>query len=193
MRRRRHADDDPSEPTAYGRQPWLLRRIVALGVLAGMLAAGFGVFRVAFPASDEPFADGPIVVLGGDSDRLDHALDFYDGRRELVLSSSALLDWQEMGRSCADEQVTCFIPEPHTTRGEAIRIGELADERGWDRVTVVTSDFHVTRSRLLISGCVDIDVAVVGAPTQRTLERWVLRAGREIAAAAVALVDPPCP
>jgi uncharacterized SAM-binding protein YcdF (DUF218 family) len=58
--------------------------------------------------------------------------------------------------------VTCFSPDPDSTRGEARRVADLARERGWKRVLVVTSRFHVTRARMLFDSCTDIDVDAVG-------------------------------
>jgi uncharacterized SAM-binding protein YcdF (DUF218 family) len=42
-----------------------------------------------------------------------------------------------------------FVPEPSTTRGEARGVARLVAERGWNRTIVVTSTYHVPRTRLI--------------------------------------------
>lgn len=60
-------------------------------------------------------------------------------------------------------EVLSFVPAPSTTRGEARGIARLARERGWQRVIVVTSTYHVPRARLIF-GRIDVrTVSVVGA------------------------------
>ena len=56
-------------------------------------------------------------------------------------------------RPPAGVDVVCFEPDPSTTRGEAREIGRLASERDWTRVAVVTSTFHISRSRMIIGRC----------------------------------------
>lgn len=124
---------------------------------------------VAAPA-DAPFADGPVVVLGGSPERLETARPMAvadDGAvdRELVLSASAADEWEADGRSCDEPLVHCVMPDPPTTWGEAQTTAALARERGWSNATVVTSDWHVARARLVFRRCIDAEIAVVAAPT----------------------------
>jgi uncharacterized SAM-binding protein YcdF (DUF218 family) len=60
-------------------------------------------------------------------------------------------------------EVVCLRPEPDSTRAEARAAGSLVADRRWKRVLVVTTTYHVTRSRLLFSRCTDADVKVTGA------------------------------
>ena len=68
---------------------------------------------------------------------------------------------------CADEpaeiEVICFTADPFNTRGEARAIAQLSAARGWTKLLVVTSDYHVRRARLLFARCYDGSLAVVGA------------------------------
>lgn len=50
-------------------------------------------------------------------------------------------------------EVICFKPDPSTTQGEAIKLRELAEERGWDNVIVLTYRPHVARSQLIVGRC----------------------------------------
>jgi len=60
------------------------------------------------------------------------------------------------------------VPVPYSTRGEARMVAGLAHERGWRRVVVVTSDYHVRRAQLLMTRCAPegcrIDVVVAVSP-----------------------------
>jgi hypothetical protein len=49
--------------------------------------------------------------------------------------------------------VTCVVPDPPTTRGDARVIGRLARQHQWRRIVVITWPTHVSRSRMLIERC----------------------------------------
>src|SRR4029453_7455561 len=68
-------------------------------------------------------------------------------------------------REPTDFEVICFTADPFTTRGEAQVGARLAAARGWTKLLVVTSDYHVRRARLLFSRCFDGSLVVVGAPS----------------------------
>lgn len=88
-----------------------------------------------------------------------------DAPRLLVLSSSAADLYRNAGGSCDEVGVRCVMPEPETTAGEARLLARLADEDGWERLTVVTTDTHTARARMHLDACVDIPVEVVPVPT----------------------------
>lgn len=50
-------------------------------------------------------------------------------------------------------EVVCFEPDPSTTQGEAMALRELAGDRGWNHVSVLTYRQHVPRARLLLGRC----------------------------------------
>lgn len=52
-----------------------------------------------------------------------------------------------------DYEVICFEPDPSTTQGEAIRMRDLAAQRGWDDIIVVTMRPHVARAQLIVGRC----------------------------------------
>jgi uncharacterized SAM-binding protein YcdF (DUF218 family) len=146
------------------------------------------------PPPEQPFADGPVVVLGGGGGRDEAGLAIArEGqRRQLVLSSSAAILYEMRGGDCTDAGVRCVAPDPENTFGEAQMIGALADAEGWQQVTVVTSDTHVPRSRMLLERCVDVPVVVVGVPTERG-PRYLWRSLREAAGTIVQAVQYRCP
>jgi uncharacterized SAM-binding protein YcdF (DUF218 family) len=66
---------------------------------------------------------------------------------------------------CRDPQpfeVICLTPENDNTRNEARATGRLAEERHWKRLLVVTTRYHVARTRLLFGRCVPGEVDVIG-------------------------------
>ena len=156
----------------------------SLAVLLVLLLAGVAAFawpmvsdaawrtawaEAASPAPAAALATGPVMVLGGSPTRLPLALTL-DGvpgeERPLVVSAGAVDDWRARGGSCDDPHVTCVMPDPSSTYGEALALDALAAAHGWDAVTVVTSDFHVARTRWQMAACTDVTTVVV-APGAR--------------------------
>jgi uncharacterized SAM-binding protein YcdF (DUF218 family) len=76
-------------------------------------------------------------------------------------------------------EVLSVVPEPPSTRGEARGVARLARERGWQRILVVTSAYHVPRARLIFRRGVACDLAFVSAGCSR--RRLPLDVGWEIA------------
>ena len=148
-----------------------------------------------WPTDAEPFADGPIVVLGGGGgERLTTAMAIRGegSERTLVVSAGAIDEWLSAGGRCSPAGIVCILPEPVNTYGEARTVAGLVAEHGWDQVTVVTSDFHVTRTRWLFDRCLEVPVRVVAAPTDPHLAERLYRISREMAAMGVAVVRRSC-
>lgn len=162
---------------------WVI--VVLCIVLAGLSTA---FVRYLLPTDDEPRDPDAVVVLGGGGpDRAALGIELaerHDAR--LVLASTAAIFGERQGRSCQLDAI-CFEPDPATTRGEAQMVARMADEQGWDHVTVATSAFHTSRSRLLFRQCLGDRVTVVGSlPEGRasTTPRLLLREGAGVIAAA---------
>ena len=160
--------------------------IVVLGLVLAGLATAFVVYLL--PTDDEPRDPDAVVVLGGaGAERAELGIELaerYDA--QLVLSSSAAIFGERQGRTCRLDAI-CFEPVPETTRGEAQMVAEMAEERGWDHVTVATSAFHTSRSRLLFRQCLGERVTVVGAVREggrATTPRLLVREGAGVIAAA---------
>ena len=64
-------------------------------------------------------------------------------------------------------EVLSVVPEPSTTRGEAREVARLAAERGWQRIFVVTSSYHVPRARLIFRRGLMCELAFVSAGCRR--------------------------
>jgi uncharacterized SAM-binding protein YcdF (DUF218 family) len=68
----------------------------------------------------------------------------------------------------------CLHSQPHATRGEARAVGDLIEERGRDRVVVVTDRYHLRRVGVLTRQCApDADVDLVAADDALSPDRVV--------------------
>ncbi|MDO5513211.1 YdcF family protein [Corynebacterium sp.] len=54
----------------------------------------------------------------------------------------------------------CLTPRPSTTAGEAMGVEKLAQEQGWDTVTVVTSRPHTRRTQMIFERCTDLEISL---------------------------------
>ena len=140
--------------------------------LALLLAAWIVATAILFvwPRQDEPrSADAVVVLSGARKTRLAKGLELV--RRgvapTLVISDGSAPGWREANRLCgrSRSRVVCFKPHPYSTHGEAEQIARIARERRWRSLVVVTSRYHVTRSRLLFERCTDARVSAVAADT----------------------------
>jgi uncharacterized SAM-binding protein YcdF (DUF218 family) len=141
-------------------------------LLIVLLAVGlYGLGAVLFLMRDDDELGRPadaVVVLGGSSERIPTALDLVADGAAPVLVISEDDTGGERARICREREVEgaeviCFRAEPLSTRGEAREIAGLVDERGWDRIIVVTSRSHLLRAGRLIGRCTDADLVMRGA------------------------------
>lgn len=135
---------------------------------AGILVLLFLATLIPFvwPRMDSPRRADAVILLSGDlGERLPVALRLLEAGVAPTLVFDGTLDRALEEEWCAGGQAfeaVCLRPQPDSTRAEARAAAELARSRGWDRLVVVTSDFHVTRSRLLFNRCFEGTVEVVG-------------------------------
>jgi uncharacterized SAM-binding protein YcdF (DUF218 family) len=154
----------------------LVRVVAALAVLAVLVTISF--IPVVRPKRDQPAPADAVVVLSGDhGERLPIAQALIDKGLVDTLVFVGTLDRAEEERRCRSRQrveYICLRPQPDNTRTEARAVGQLAKSRGWRTIVVVTSNFHVTRTRILFDRCVDGKVRVMGGDPpygQATLRR----------------------
>lgn len=136
---------------------------VVLGVLVAALVA-LSLRLFAFPDERVPERADAVVVLAGQWERrlpIGQRLVREGVAPVLALSQDTDEDWPR--RLCRRVNVACFQANPYSTTGEAEALARVAERRGWRRVVVVTSDYHVTRARLLFRRCLDGRVDAVAA------------------------------
>jgi uncharacterized SAM-binding protein YcdF (DUF218 family) len=162
----------------------------ALLIVVGLLGIAAQVVTADSTAPSDAGADDPLLVLGGGGpERLEMALHLRGAdQRPLVLFADARQRYEARGGACGTDGALCVMPRPMSTRGEAIAAVELVRDEGWDAITVVTSDFHVFRTRSIFDRCVSVPVTVVGAETSPSPGQWIYRTARETAAYVVSLL-----
>ncbi|MDI9898535.1 YdcF family protein [Rhodococcus sp. IEGM 1409] len=153
-----------------------MRGLVALAfALIAVTAVGWPVYVT--PKIDAPEKADAIVVLGGDHDgREEYGLSLAEQgfAPQIVFSNPYRASDTTMKSICEghyDFDVSCFKPDPSTTRGEGQEIRRRAEAEGWKRVIVVTFVPHVSRSRYIIGKCWDGEIRVVADP--QPLPVWV--------------------
>ena len=159
--------DTPPERTPALKRRWPLVVLTLLALLAALwLAVCHAVLDS--PRVDPPARSDALLVLGPpDPTRIEYAEDLVYHQHvadTLVISTpdAQPFDPPEMveyytARSFCEPhdgvEVICFKPNPSTTQGEAMKLEELSEQRGWDTVTAVTFTQHVSRSRLILQRC----------------------------------------
>lgn len=171
------------------RWPWVVAVLVGVVVATG----AWFVTEYVTPTQAEPFADGPVLVLGGDPSRAAFAAELVpqaSADRPVWLSYSRF-GWEAAGRACDEDHVTCIAPEVESTWGEVQAAAELAAEHGWEQVTVVTSAFHRARAGSLMRRCLDVPVRVSGPPAAEPVG-WSLARQEALATVVSAVVFRDC-
>jgi uncharacterized SAM-binding protein YcdF (DUF218 family) len=155
--------------------------LVALAVLMGV--CGVALFT---NAKGDPLqrADA-VVVLGGEHDgREDYGIELArDGwAPTVVISDGYPKDDEVMRRVCRPVhaiEVICARAPELTTRGEAQMMHQLAAQRSWTKIIVVTWRYHLPRARLVFRQCfsANSDAVVMEAVPRRydySPARWQL-------------------
>jgi hypothetical protein len=145
----------------------LLVLVLLLGL--GLYVAGAALFLLREDDDLGRRADA-VVVLAGDESRLPVALALVEDGAAPVLVVSEDASGEDTARTalCDDGEiegveVVCRLATPFSTRGEARLVGELAERRGWDRIVVVTSRYHLFRAERLLRRCTDAELVLRGS------------------------------
>jgi uncharacterized SAM-binding protein YcdF (DUF218 family) len=118
-----------------------------------------------------------IVVLGpATSARTDKAVALARQGLSHVLVLSNATTYAHASTLCQNPptgwSITCFIPSPGTTRGEAEYVQGLAARYGWTNLIVVTSRFHISRARLILKRCFTGRLQLVAASEPVSVAEW---------------------
>ncbi|MGX9900579.1 YdcF family protein [Arthrobacter sp. SA17] len=71
--------------------------------------------------------------------------------------------------------LVCFQPDNLDTRSEAREIAQLAAANNWKSITVVTSQYHVTRAQRLIGQCTSVEIQMVASHPDLRPAQWLSR------------------
>ncbi|MCC3317789.1 YdcF family protein [Nocardia africana] len=158
------------------RKRWWVRGAVGVVlVLAVAVAALWPVY--VRPRTDAPRAADAILVLGGAHDgREELALRLaHDGYAPQVVFSDPYDHSPLINRICHGGysfRVSCFDPEPRTTRGEGRELAARAARENWRRVIVVTFTPHISRARYVLGRCWGGEILLVDAHPHIGVARW---------------------
>ncbi len=158
----------------------MVRRLVKIGV--GVVVAGLLLTYVTFvrpvPRDKVQRAD-VVVVLAGESSRLDTGLRLMQQgvASALVISNGNAKGWKAANILCSTRQpfvVLCPKPSSDSTGGEAKTISHLARENNWNRMVLVSSNYHLRRARTLFNRCYRGELRVYSSePDRLSLGTWV--------------------
>jgi uncharacterized SAM-binding protein YcdF (DUF218 family) len=130
--------------------------------MAGLLMGGLHHFPLIFMGSDDADSSDMIVVLAGGAwtkARVERGMDLLRaGVAQQILASGVEFDpghsdfnadaWRYLHAHLSGGELI-VDPVSRTTKETAIRCFELASPKKWRRLTIVTSDFHWRRTRLI--------------------------------------------
>ena len=146
----------------------MFRGCLSLLVIAAVAAFGFGVWLFLLRPEDPlPAHPDAVVVLAGSQARLPVALNLVESGigKTLVVSADSAANDPHRYALCHGPKPTrytlvCRRASPFSTRGEARMIAALVAKNHWRSVIVVTSRYHLYRTRLLIRRCTKVALAM---------------------------------
>ncbi len=142
------------------RRRLLIRLALVLGLIAVIVAAITARYFV-WPSVGTPTTADAVVVLGGPGDRYNTGARLVREGLAPVMVASSDRDSGDCPGTMTDVPIICFTPDPYSTRGEARYVADLARERGWHHLIVVTSVGQASRAQLRLERCFDGDIDVV--------------------------------
>ena len=120
-------------------------------------------FLFVWPREDDVArADAVLVLAGNFKKRLPEGRQLWERGIAPTLVLSVEPDEDYPRELCRRPRIVCFDAKPYSTAGEAETFAPIARRRGWSRILLVTSVYHVTRARMLFRRCVDGEVDAVG-------------------------------
>ncbi|GAA4161216.1 YdcF family protein [Gryllotalpicola daejeonensis] len=162
----------PARGLRPGRRARLAAAWVAAALTFLLVAALAGLPIYVFPHTDRPTKADAVIVLGPSSrQRIAAGTRLVDAGYAPRLFISMPADKARLS-PCRQPNAGCFIPDPSTTRGEALFALEQARAHGWSKVVVVTGDSHITRARFIFGRCGGVNPVMIGISERRTLFAW---------------------
>lgn len=167
--------------------------MIALAGLVVWAVAGlpFFVFPTVEPVP--PHADVALVLGPPLPQRIEVAerlLDDGTVGAALISVPDQYIPW-ELRPLCARAHVTCFDPDPSTTRGEARMLGRDAARDGWTSAVVITMPAHVSRARTIVSRCFAGRISMV-ADSEPPAGGWAYQYAYQTAATVKAWLNQGC-
>ena len=146
----------------------MFRSVISSLFVLAAVAYGYGIWLYLLHYQERlPAHADAIVVLAGSRDRLPVAVKLAETgiANTLVVSEDNASSDPARARFCSGTKpkgykLVCQFASPSSTRGEARMIANLANQRAWKTVVVVTSRYHIYRAHKLIRRCTKVDLAM---------------------------------
>ena len=193
------------------RNPARRPRRTTVIVVASVALIAFGVFQwlIWNPRQEVPARADAILVLayGNDRQELGRDLAARGVSENLVVSHSVKVrrfldptdelkpkdgEWvEECDRDYPHYRSYCIEPDPNTTGGEVAAFRQLADEKGWASVVLVTERSHLARAEMLLNRCFSGQIYPVASHPDGGIFRAIQRSFYEFGAYLKDVVLPP--
>ena len=141
------------------------RRLHVRAAVAAVVLVAFAVSTArwfVWPSLDTPHPADAIIVFGGSGGRYEKGL----AMARAGLAPNLLMSLEGIDDRCRvaipGVRVSCFLPAPLTTQGEARYLAAVTRQNGWRRVIVVVTTTQATRARIRIRRCYGGSLQVVG-------------------------------
>ncbi|MGF1666785.1 MAG: YdcF family protein [Acidimicrobiia bacterium] len=164
------------------------RFLIVSSLLVVALVASAVVLVTSPPETDSRSGDAVMVHAGGRGDRLQAGLALMGAGASttLVIMNGTAEEWPEANALCGQAEpflVLCPDTSIDNTVGEARTLAELAAERQWRSVVVVSSDYHLRRASIIDRRCAEgVEIRPVAAQADISTSRRVLLTLREVLA-----------
>jgi hypothetical protein len=176
-----------------------IKRVLAAFCLVLITIVVAGVPLYVRPQVDRLRHVDAILILGGpDYARYTYGLELGSAgwAPNVVISNPHAENDPWLTRLCATPQpryeLSCFTPDPPTTKGEGRALQRLASQHGWRTVIVVTLRPHVSRARFILEQCFTGELVMVAIPADLSLPSWIFQYVYQTAGYARALIQPGC-
>lgn len=152
-------------------------RILGAAVLAFLLLIVLGLPLYVFPPQGQMNTGDVIYVLGpATGERIALA----EKLRDQGVASQILVSVSPPGEYpsatdlpiCSQQGVTCSVPDPLKTRGEAAMLADYAQTHTVHRTVVITFAPQVMRARFIFAKCYGGDVSVVSVDQHLSARQW---------------------
>lgn len=162
---------------------------------AGLAWSSFALTQILFPRIDDPAPTDAVYILAspGGTYVVEHPEILPMGVPVLVSVTGDRMQTPAYQSFCAQSHVTCVVPDPLKTRGEARNLGIVAHERGWRSVTVYTHRSHISRSRMMMERCFDGEVRMTSVDVEKGLRARARSLAYETGGWTKAIFMPGCP
>jgi uncharacterized SAM-binding protein YcdF (DUF218 family) len=143
----------------FGYVPFVIAVLTGLGSWLGWLVIHPDV-------SADPTGDAIYVHAGGRGERVSTGVRLLaEGVAPVLVVSDpgTRSSFVPSGLCGSDEAIVCVAPVTIDTAGEARALAALVEERGWRKVVVVTSEYHLRRAAMLDRSCTNASIAPMPA------------------------------